>query len=320
MICALVALMAAVIVILSGLLWYRSPHQCSIGKNNPDHILTPSISNALQDLKRYQDQRVPDMVFGDIRAVIAGTLTNGVQGHFGLYLEDLRTGSNLGINENDYFRPWSQLKVCVLVTMLKKIEQGRLSLNDRIPIQSLTSTPLTAPCTLTIEELMEKMIEESDNQASFALSMSFTAAEFQETLMAMGLPSAPPDKPKTQLPDITAKQYANVLRSLYYASYLRKPYCNLTLALMSNTKFGSQIQSGIPPDIPVAHKVGFNADAGDFSDSGIVYLPHAPYVLCIMCSHSTREESDRVIRAISRQVYEHMRSRTGVFARFASFP
>jgi len=263
----------------------------------------PSVYNAAAAIRP-----APDPGWAALRDDLARLLTNGVQGRYGLYLEDLRTGASLGIREREAFRPWSQLKVCVLVAALKAVQDGRLSLANPPPLPPAESGPSAGLPLLTH---MERMIGESDNQASFALARCFTAEEFQETLMALGLPSAPPGKPKTHLPDITPKAFANVLRSLAAAAYLRKPYADLALALLSDTIFNTQLRAGLPPDVALAHSVGYNAESGDFSDSGIVYLPGAPYLLCLMGAGSTREESERVMSEASRLVYERLRTLTG---------
>jgi len=262
----------------------------------------PSVYNAAAAIRP-----APDPGWAALRDDLARLLTNGVQGRYGLYLEDLRTGASLGIREREAFRPWSQLKVCVLVAALKAVQDGRLSLANPPPLPPAESGPSAGLPLLTH---MERMIGESDNQASFALARCFTAEEFQETLMALGLPSAPPGKPKTHLPDITPRAFANALRSLTAAAYLRKPYADLALALLSDTIFDTQLRAGLPPDVPLAHSVGFNAESGDFSDSGIIYLPGAPYILCLMGADSTREESERVMSEASRRVYERLRERS----------
>ena len=62
----------------------------------------------------------------------------------------------------------------------------------------------------------------------------------------------------------------------------------------------------MPKGISVSHKVGFDATSGDSHDCGIVFLPNRPYMLCIMSRNTTKDESERVMSAVSRQVYEFM--------------
>jgi beta-lactamase class A len=52
----------------------------------------------------------------------------------GIYFEDLFTGSWIGINEKEGFYPKSLFKVPVMVTILKKIEEGELSFDQNITL------------------------------------------------------------------------------------------------------------------------------------------------------------------------------------------
>ena len=66
------------------------------------------------------------------------------------------------------------------------------------------------------------------------------------------------------------------------AYYLNKPSCEYALRLLLRTIYRDQITAGLPSEIPVAHKEGYNVDTGDFHDCCVVYLPNRPYILCIM--------------------------------------
>jgi len=252
------------------------------------------------------------MPVGEIKGRIVSLLANdSVKGRYGLYFEDLQSGAWFGINETNLYNQWSLLKIKVAAIVLKKVERRELDLNDSVevtPVELNTATLFPelnhAGDKLTVRELLERLIRYSDNTASFALSRFFSADEFQDTLLALGTLPAPADKPRNFLPPISPKEYANALRDLYFAKYLSKPACELMLALMADTVYDSQIRMGLPPGIKVAHKVGFNAGSGEFHDCGIVYFPAAPYILCVMSKDNTRDEADRVIRELSRQIYE----------------
>ncbi|MDO9541834.1 MAG: serine hydrolase [Kiritimatiellia bacterium] len=273
-----------------------------------------SGSNAWSNFEEYLSQRPAPVPVAELKSSIENLLTNSyVKGQYSLYFEDLNSGAWFGINETNRYNQWSLLKVKVAVTVLKKVERREVALDKRvklIPADLDTATLLPASNQagdeLTVRELLERLIRYSDNTASFALSRLFKADEFQDTLLAVGTLPAPADKPKNFLPPVSPKEYANALRDLYFAKYLSKPSSELVLALMADTVYDNQLRMGLPPDIRVAHKVGFNADCGEFHDCGIVYLPGAPYILCVMSKNSTREEADRVIREISRQIYEYL--------------
>lgn len=276
-------------------------------------------SNAWSNLEKHLSHRPAPLPVEKLKPQLAGLLTNSsVKGQYSLYFEDLDSGVWFGINETNMYNQWSLLKVKVAMTVLKKVERREVALDSKIRLSSADLDTATlfpelnhAGDELTVRELLERLIRYSDNTASFALSRLFKADEFQDTLLAVGTLPAPPDKPRNYLPQVSPKEYANALSDLYFAKYLSKPSSDLMLALMADTVYDSQIRMGLPPGIKVAHKVGFHAGCGEFHDCGIVYLPGAPYILCIMSKNTTREESDRIISEISRLVYEFVSRKAG---------
>jgi len=281
--------------------------------------LPETCSNAWANLEEYLARRPALMPVGELKSRLENFLaTNSCQGQYGIYFEDLNSGARFGVNETNVYNQWSLLKLKVAITVLKKVERRDLSLESRVRLSSADLDTATLFPELnhagdepTVRQLLDQLIRYSDNTASFALSRLFTADEFQDTLLALGTLPAPPDKPRNYLPPVCPKEFANALRDLYYAKYLSKPSSDLMLALMADTVYDSQIRMGLPPDIKVAHKVGFNAGCGEFHDCGIVYLSGAPYILCVMSKNSTREEADRAISGISRLIYEFICSCPG---------
>lgn len=269
----------------------------------------PSV--AWDDTERYLVKQYPDHYLDDLKqSIINGTLNN-TKGHFGVYLKDLESGAWLGINEDDKYKPWSLIKIPIVATLLEKVERRQLSLHQPVV---LTSEQVQAERSLRpdgnistngmpMRELINRIIELSDNTTLPIMGRYINMEEYQECLQATGLLTALSDELRKSPPRISPRQYASLLKSLYYSSYLQPPFSQLVLALMSDTIFGFWLKAGLPTEIKIAHKVGFNAGCGDFHDCGIIYLPHKPYILCVMSTGSTREEADRVVPSISRQVY-----------------
>jgi beta-lactamase class A len=245
---------------------------------------------------------VPELLF---------IITNDVKGHYSLYLEDLNSGSALGINDTDRYNGWSLLKVAVMTTVMKKVQLETVALDQDIILSEAEAKayshihqPGEPGDRVTVMALLERLIRYSDNTASMALARVFTAEEFQHTLQTLGMPTAPPGKPRNTIPQFSPREFSNMLRGLYYPGYLKKPFCDIALALMSGTAYDSQIRSSLPGTVRVAHKVGFNAAHGEFHDCGIVFVPGRPYILCIMSTGGSREEADQVIPALSKKAYE----------------
>jgi beta-lactamase class A len=271
---------------------------------NEFELLSPDIAWLEVD-EFLEKQKTFTISYSDIKPKVQETLTKDVTGYYGFYFEDLVTGAWLGINEREEFVPVSLLKVPLMIAVLKKIEQNSLSLTDEIEILptdiDLTWGDLADKLgqKFTIKALLQYMIQESDNTAFKALSRLLTTDEFNEALLAVGLPA---DTERA----VTPKIYGNILRSMYLSSYLRRPMSEVALNIMLYTKYNSQIPAGVPSNIPIAHKVGFYFQQGYFHDCGIVYVPKKPYVLCIMSKDSDKVEADRVISTVSKIVYDYV--------------
>ena len=278
----------------------------------------PRSGQAWDIATRHLQASAPDAAWRQFEEQCRRALIEGVEGRFSLYLEDVDTGRTCEILADERYNAWSLLKVAVAATVLKKVERGDVSLDQVLTLKpEELKTVVVVPSgaasgdSVTVRTLVGWLITLSDNTASFALARLFKASEFQETLVGMGFPSTPPDRQRNELPQVSARHCGNSLRSLYHASFLGRPLSDVLLALMAETVYDSQIRMGLPSDAKVAHKVGFNAGAGEFHDCGVVYLPGRPYILCVMSTGSTREESDRVISGLSRQVYAFMAGEPG---------
>ena len=103
---------------------------------------------------------------------------------------------------------------------------------------------------------------------------------------------------------VSPKDYANILRSLYFSNYLKREFSELALSLMLETDYNSQLPKGIPKNIKISHKIGMSVNGMSFHNCGIIYTKE-PYILCVMSKNSTQEESDKIISKISKQIYDY---------------
>lgn len=237
--------------------------------------------------------------------------SQGLDGRYSIYFEDLTTGAWVGIDEKEKFIPASLLKMPTLVAIMKKVEVGGISLDttvvltsDMIDYESGTLAYNGAGYAITVRELLKYMIRESDNTALWALNSLITTQEYVDARAAIGLPM-----PKsTDEASVSPKEYANILRALYFSTYLRRTFSQLTLSMLAETNYDGQLQSGVPEGVKVAHKVGYYEDGGNYHDCGIVYAPGKPYILCVMSKDSTLTEANAAIKGISSIVYKHVTS------------
>jgi beta-lactamase class A len=275
--------------------------------------LSPSIS-WIEKGEFVDVQNQYSIQFQGLKKEMLATINQSdVRGFYGIYFEDLNTGTWIGINEKDSFVSLSLLKLPVMVAILREVEKGNINLDQKVflaesdlDFRSGTLGTKGAGYIVTVNGLLKYLISESDNTALAALHRSFLNDEkILEACLAMGLPVE-----GNQLLSMGPKHYSNILRSLYYSAYLRRSSSEKALSLMSDTKYQDQLPAGIPADISISHKVGFMYDENKellyYHDCGIIYHPKKPYILCIMSKDAHQAEVDRVMSNLSRTVYDYV--------------
>jgi len=277
---------------------------------NQFDLLSPSIAQ-LNVAEFLEIKKTYTVSYSPLKANIS-LLFSDKNDNFGLYVEDLTTGSWFGINERENFFPASLLKVPILIAVLKKVELGEINLSD---IKTLQENDLSytygtlytkgAGYNLTVHDLLKYLVNQSDNTAQRVLRRELSEKDIDEAIIAMGL-TAPPTLNSTEIYMLSPKIYSNIFRSLYYSTYLRRPFSQLALTLMSETIFNWQVEAGLPEEIQYSHKIGIWASLGYYHDCGIVYLPQKHYLICMMSKNSTPEESSYFMRKVSEEIYTYM--------------
>jgi beta-lactamase class A len=101
----------------------------------------------------------------------------------------------------------------------------------------------------------------------------------------------------------TPKEVLMILEKLYHGEIVNKKASDEMLSILQKPKDGP-IRSGTPAEIIVANKEG--DVEGVRCDVGIVYLPKAPYAICVMTKLLAREsDGPRIIEEISRLTYQY---------------
>lgn len=269
-------------------------------------ISTLDVDDFLMEKEKYTASYTP------LRKEIETILSNS-KGKFGIYFEDLEFHAWFGINEREDFKPASLLKITTVAAILKEVEEGELSLDQKTILtendvdKRFGELYKEEGSVFTIKELIEIAMRYSDNTAVTKLHKFMLDERWEEARLSMGLPIISVDRSREGV-ELTPKQFSNVFRSLYYSNYLSRSSSNWVLMLLSDTAFESGIPAGVPSNVKVAHKIGVwvnNQSEGSVHDCGIVYATK-PYILCIMSDNTTTEEGNEVIEEISRVVYEYV--------------
>lgn len=231
-----------------------------------------------------------------------------------VYFRDLNNGPTFGINQEGAFFPASLLKVPIMIAYYHWAEHDPSVLSRSVSFdepKDFGITPTIVPSQslqigeeYTIQELIERMIRFSDNQALYLLSIRLPEQELQSLFNTLGVNEKILSDVGAKL---TVKEYAGFFRVLFNSSYLSREFSEKALALLATTEYDAALRNGVPNQIVVAHKFG---EAGSVSndrqlhDCGIVYFPDHPYLACVMTRGKELEGMKNAIRDISSFIYQ----------------
>lgn len=229
-----------------------------------------------------------------------------------IYYEQLNSGSNISVNKQLRLFPASLSKLAQAIIIAKKVEDGKLDWNQKLPIlkEDLSSASgnlykrVYAGDHVSVEELLQELLVESDNTAQNVFRHYLEAEDYINFQNQTGLQDLYNEKGF-----ISAKEYTRMLRVLYGSSYLEPENSQKILEYMSQASFRDYLSQGIPSGIKFAHKYGENTEYHIFADSGIVYVPGRPYMLTVIIkgkdsSLATREWAVGLMKEISLKAYE----------------
>lgn len=254
------------------------------------------------------------IVFQDkVEELISDKVEKGEIKNASVYFRDLNNGPWFGIDEDRRFTPGSLLKIPVMLGYLKEAETNPAILKVQIRFDRKLPpyTQYVKPASVmefgksyTIEELVYRMIVNSDNDATYLLMLHDNGRVYNKVFADLGLTVPPFIGPY----EISVHQYGRFFRILFNASYLSKESSNTALQLLSYVDFPMGMRAGVPSEIPVAQKFGEAAADGykQFHDCGIVYYPEYPYLLCVMTQGDSYEELGAFLRDVSRISYQEV--------------
>lgn len=210
----------------------------------------------------------------------------------GIFIWDYNTGRYVDINGDKIFPTASIIKLPVMFQLFRRVEKGLINLNDKINLTdyyvsggsgSLQYSPLGTK--LTYRQLVNKMIQDSDNTATNMLLSSVGGMnELDREIKRWGLKVT---SLSNWLPDLdgtnvsTPKEIGTLLYNIGNTNLLSIKTRAEIIEIMSHVKNNRLIQAGLPADTTFIHKTG---DIGTMlGDAGVVALPDGrKYIISIM--------------------------------------
>ena len=229
---------------------------------------------------------------------------------------DLSTGYHVGYNAAAAMPAASTIKVPVMVEVFRQLEEGRFDLARRVTLLGsdkdygsgeLCDAP--AGTTYSVEELLDKMIDISDNTATNMLIRLVGLHNINREMSRLGLEH-------TRLQgDVRTDSWSvrQALRSspsdmVHLLALMAKRELvddwssNEMISILEDDQINTLLPEPLPAGIAIAHKTGSFFDT--LNDVGIVY-GDAPYVIAVMTTHLPSLDLGReFIRSLSLMTFQ----------------
>jgi len=264
----------------------------------------------------------PDVV--DIAAQIA-PLIDDFNGRAGVYIKDLVTGQEIGINADTLYPTASLIKMPIMVSVFDRIERGELDYQQEIVyVDSLfySDADLTGElrdgATVHLSEMVFLSISKSDNTASLwlqelsgggtAINTWLTEHGFEETRMNSRTPGRRGDWEVFGWGQTTPREMARLMEMIYTGEAVSPAASVEMLRVLQRPWWDDEALSQIPPSIEVASKSG--AVSASKSEVLLVHAPSGPYLFSVITADQadTRWEADNegyeLIRDVSRVLWQ----------------
>lgn len=277
------------------------------------------------------EQDVPELSLELVKETISNRLQT-FNGLGSIFVLDLQTGEEIGINSDVAVSGLSILKIAIFVEAFRALDGPPNEYQQQLFTDTATRSSNFGA------NLLLHIVAGEDNtyRGADILTESMRRLGLINTFMAVPYDATPPDYRQTTyvtpansrtdvstLPDATmqstAEEIGSLLAMIYdcsngggtllavYPDELTAQECQAIIDLMILNEEGNLIRYGVPDGTPVSHKHGWAL--GTHADAGIVFSPGGDYVLVEYLNQPgdwlVADESFPILREIARTVYNY---------------
>ena len=244
-------------------------------------------------------------------------VTNANNFDISMYVQNLRSENNFAINGDKGAYPASLNKIPIAVLILNKIEKGELSYDTPIKINKTlldndSDQIYFKNDQLTVRQLLEKMLKESDNTAFYLLLPKVNADDLNNLMTYFNMDAEHSytyffgdsvEDAHNEL--LTPQSFSNMFLSLYYSAVLNSNDSEYILELLANTTLDMHKIAQLPDNVTVAHKWGYSADQTPsvFDDCGIMYIDNGRILYCITIRNQSFDYSTGILGGVVNNIY-----------------
>ena len=246
-------------------------------------------------------------------------LIEGFQGRIGIYIKDLSTGEEWGIDSDGVYRPASTIKICILWELFYQANMNNLSLDEKIIVKeedivkgSGILKELNAGKELTLKELAILMIVISDNTATNVLMDRLGTGNINNSMKDLGLKNTLlgrkmmlPNPEKIPSPNTTSpRDMGMVLEAMINTDKISVNLKNQMLDILKRQQKNGNIPAMLPRGTVFAHKGGGLPTVSH--DVGILMLDDKNIIIASMNEDfQNRYDAQILHNKIGRLIYDY---------------
>jgi beta-lactamase class A len=227
-------------------------------------------------------------------------LAASYRGRVAIVLKDLQTGNVWQYHQDDLFPAASLIKVPVMLCVFNGINEGKISLSDRVVLRRKHRTGGSGSIKwfpdgtrLSVRELLYRMINESDNTATAMLldtiGLDYVQAQlpkfglFYTEVNAEGLSIKSGRVPRENY--TTAREMSMLMERIYRGELVSRASSELMMDILKHRRATrSRLAKGLPRGWELAHKTGLLRQA--CHDVAVVLTPYGDYQLTVLTGHN----------------------------------
>ncbi|MDD4390964.1 MAG: class A beta-lactamase-related serine hydrolase [Eubacteriales bacterium] len=233
------------------------------------------------------------------------TLLHSKTGEYSIGYKSLIKDAEFVINPNSMYAA-SVIKIFVMAAAYHQANNNEISLDEKLLLNdedkvggtgSLSSRE--AGTEITIRQLIEVMITESDNTATNMLIDKLSFDKINKFIIAQGCNGTilqrkmmDQDSIDKRIENLTSvKDLILILDKLYHGECVSPEYDDEMLGIMKKQKDRSRIPALLPDDTVVANKTGDLSRV--VNDTGIVYTDEGDFIICVLSKEITNPSATK---------------------------
>jgi len=265
---------------------------------------------------------VPDSERERVENVLSetGRQIEDYHGVAGLYVWDLEGDYGYGIRPDEEFFTASIIKVPIMVSVYRKVDEGELCFSQEIEIKEEDWAAGAgwlqwekAGTKRTLGDLLLLMMTQSDNVASNALVRTVGGPEHvNEVARSMGAEDTmlyqKVSSERGAVPSLdnrsTPRDMAAMMRQIAQGKAASEKSCGYMIDLMHEDRLDWWLDAGLPEGVDAANKAGWLYKVYD--EVGLIEADGHRYVVAILTKHGSADvyEGQDLIKTLSKTVWE----------------